>query len=435
MFRGIRGGEPANTRLRCASCGAESAIEVGFVKRRRSFRLRADLYCPPCAEQSAIRTGRRAWIFDLALAALLAAWLGRVGLMVNLTSFGLFCVLVTIPHELGHALMGRLVGLHVYRITIGLGRPVWRFKMLGFSVEVKALPFGGATMIAPRSRAAARTRIFVSVLAGPCVNLLLAAATVLLFGRPALGFPPHFAPVSVFLWANAWTTLVNLLPFRHQSVVGPRWSDGGLLLSLPFWRRDRVDASLASYFAVRVLECRENRDYGEAERWANEGLAAYPANEMLLTFQGMTLLDLRRYEDALDVYRRLLGRGDLQPQLRALLLNNIAYTEYLIGQRHMLEEADRFSAEAVAQIGWQPAFLGTRGSVLVALGRHEEGLPLLRRSFAANTDDHGKALNACSIAEALMQRGDREGALEMAATARRLDPDCVLLDRVQTAIA
>ena len=373
---------------------------------------------------------------DIALLPLVAAAFRDPWLLLWGVTFTVFAVLSTIPHELSHALVARALGLHVSRITIGFGRTIWRGTLGGFLVQVNAVPLGGRTQVSPRTRTGARTRVFLTALAGPAANLALAAGGFFLFRSTIAREHFHrFAPATAFVWANAWAMVLNLLPFQIQSATGQTWSDGGMLITVPFWRRARVDLALAGYFAARAVVCREAKDYAGAHQWLREGLSRFPENDLLGTNLSVTLLGLGEYEEARAQCRGMLARVGLKPEVRAIVLNNIAYADYLLDRPDLLGEADSCSADALALLPWQSAVLGTRGAVLVALGRAAEALPLLQRALSdRNRDDRSRALNSCSLALAMLQLGDRDGAEAMAATARRLDPDCALLGRAVAAL-
>jgi hypothetical protein len=116
-------------------------------------------------------------------------------------------------------------------------------------------------------------------------------------------------------------------------------------------------------------------------------------------------------------------------------LNNIAYTDALLGGDDLLKEADAFSLEAMTAISWMPAVRGTRGTVLVAMGRFEEALPLLHDSMSQAEIPNHKAQNACMIAEAECRRGSLDAARTYLEEARKLEPKCSLLSRTETAIS
>ncbi len=80
-------------------------------------------------------------------------------------------------------------------------------------------------------------------------------------------------------------------------------------------------------------------------------------------------------------------------------------------------------------IRWSVYFRGTRGRVLVELGRIQEGLPLLHQALKANLEKDGRALNACYLGIAAARRGDLAVSKSYFALARKLDRDCILLER------
>jgi len=155
----------------------------------------------------------------------------------------------------------------------------------------------------------------------------------------------------------------------------------------------------------------------------------------LLTWQGNNLLALRRFSEAREAYLKILPLVENQAIARAILLNNIAFTNTLIGGTNLLEEADRFSNEAMTVLSWMPPVRGTRGTVLAVLGKTDDAVPLLSEAMQANETAHGKALNACMLAIVEARRGKLPASRTYLAEARKLDPNCFLLDRAEDSLA
>ena len=65
---------------------------------------------------------------------------------VYLVSFGLVGSAVVI-HELGHAVVGRLVGSRVLTISIGVGPRLARFRALGANVELENVVAGAPVVV------------------------------------------------------------------------------------------------------------------------------------------------------------------------------------------------------------------------------------------------------------------------------------------------
>ena len=68
---------------------------------------------------------------------------------------------------------------------------------------------------------------------------------------------------------------------------------------------------------------------------------------------------------------------------------------------------------------------------MVESGKIEEAVELLRVSMEQADDVHGKAQNACCIAIAESRRGNYAEAGKYLEEARKLDPDCFLLNRAK----
>jgi hypothetical protein len=113
------------------------------------------------------------------------------------------------------------------------------------------------------------------------------------------------------------------------------------------------------------------------------------------------------------------------------MMNNIAYANALLGGKDLLKEADALSQESMTAMSWLPAVRGTRGTVLVAMGRIDEGLPMLLDSMSQAQLPNHKAQNACIIAEAECRRGNLEIARNYLEEARKLEPKCSLLSRAE----
>src|SRR5207245_266890 len=136
------------------------------------------------------------------------------------------------------------------------------------------------------------------------------------------------------------------------------------------------------------------------------GLALYPDNETLLNWDGIIGLELMEYEKARECFMKLLQRDSKEPLMRPLMLNNIAYTNALLGGDELLKEADEYSQAAMTAMSWMPAVRGTRGTVLAAMGRIEEALPMLHDAMVQSVTPNHKATNACMISMAEARRGN-----------------------------
>ena len=184
--------------------------------------------------------------------------------------------LVLVVHELGHAITARLVGFEAVWIKYGHGPVRWRWRMLGFGVEVRRVMWGGGlTYLHDPSFGAQRWRRALVDIAGPAVNLVLGIGFLVLgaqldgdSGLPGL----VLSLVGGFAMANILTGLFNLWP------SGPTpdgyYSDGHNLWHGLFGERTAVTASDGDL--LRTHSFMLAQDGPGVVQAASEGLGAAP---------------------------------------------------------------------------------------------------------------------------------------------------------------
>jgi predicted Zn-dependent protease len=131
----------------------------------------------------------------------------------------------------------------------------------------------------------------------------------------------------------------------------------------------------------------------------------------------------------------LLEKSALTDAIRINIQNGIAYTDALLGTPELLEEADRYSAEALAAYPWDAGIQNTRGVALLALGRVDDALPLLRASATQPRPNlHDTAQCQCTLAMAEARDGQITAAERALESARLAEPDCFLIPRAEAAL-
>jgi len=155
--------------------------------------------------------------------------------------------LLTIPHELGHAIIARYLGVPNVRILIGFGHPMFSFDILGFRCLVNRIPMGGFTLFSPW-QGYTRAKYALIVAAGPAVSAVAMLLTWFFFGHRE-DWTSISTLCGIFFWANAIVLTFSLLPYNARlsnSETTP--NDGLLLLQLAFphlspkSRADRIQA-------------------------------------------------------------------------------------------------------------------------------------------------------------------------------------------------
>jgi len=399
---------------------------------------------PPVLDKAL--TSSQKWLF------LLNFFVGGIGLIflyllpeakigsvfLNLFFFEMFVAATILPHELGHAWAAKALGWRVFKLHVGLGRTLFTRKIFGFETEFKTIPMLGLAFATPRNKQYFRIKRFGFILAGPLTNLVLAMPWLFLIPASQIvdlnWLEQGIAPGRDFFYANLVVLLLNLLPFNVTTPYGKLPSDGKALWQCLFLKGESTDRAHASWYVMEGATAHQKSQYAEARDCFAKGLEIYPGNLLLVDWLGIVLFDLREFAQARSCFLRLLEHPELNAAGRAIILNNIAYADVLIGDAHLLAEADRYSQEAMKNFGWMAPVKGTRGCVLLELGQIEPAITLLLEAMKENDLASSKSLNACSLAIAEARRGKPTEGRKFIEEARRLNHACFLLARAEEAV-
>jgi Flp pilus assembly protein TadD len=338
----------------------------------------------------------------------------------------LFIWIMVIPHELGHALAGSILSFRVFHVIIGFGRTIFVRNLLGCEWDIRHLSIGGVTVTASRSPRFYRFRFFIVVLAGPLVNAFFVVVPfwVATRGNNINQFGFWQASMLVdFAAANAISLVSTLWPRKIATIAGITDNDGLLLLTIPFKSEKVLEQRLAGYYVLASQALYRRKDYAQAARPCEVGIAHYPNCGILRMRLGVCLLSMNEFDKAREVLMEALKATDVGPEHRLILLSNIALADVLSGRKDLLEEADRHSAQAYQNIPWVRGVRVTRGKVQVESGQIAQGLALLRQSILEQTDPEIKADIAAYMAIGERRQGNIERAVRYLDITRTLDPN------------
>ncbi len=428
--------DQSQTLTTCSRCKCQSSVAAAFSKEKHFFGLVTRTYCPDCKLRRQTRDVVVVYVLLPVLGLALyffypVRWVGEFFLLMLV--YAISSVPVTLLHELAHTLAARLVDFRVFSVILGAGRSLFSGRFLGIQWEVRAVPLSGATILGGPPASAYRLRLFLIYLAGPLVHAAIAILSWLAMTVVSLLAPGHFLAgfFMVLFWGNLLSLAANLWPRKLASGYGVIGTDGWYLFKLFSMSAADLEMHYATYYGLEALDACRLRDYARAKAWADAGLARHPTDPRLMNTSGYVYTRMQDYASARQVFvRSLQADSSGSPGLKYMLLNNIAFSDLMASDPSLLPEADEYSGQAYQHIPWEPAIAGTRGGVLVALGRYEEGIPLLKTALAKNPDKAGKAVEACLIAGGEYRRGNPAEARRYLDTARMLDPGCSLIDRV-----
>lgn len=338
----------------------------------------------------------------------------------------------TILHEIGHVLGGILTRWRAFQVVIGwYGKPVFEKRLWGVKWQLNSVPVGGFAYIFPVNEKWFRTKASVVYLAGPMAN---AIAAVICFSFVSLPFPAAsegLAVTGMFGLANLICVVMSVIPWKIKTVTGSMDNDGRLVCQTFFNRREFRNKVMAGSYQMESITLREREEYLAAAQLVDHALLQYSDNFELLSMKHLLALDLGHYQDARLGYQEMLGKNCKTPFHEALILNNIAWADIMIGDEQLLPEALHNSEKAMTVLGTESAIQGTRGSALILTGNVTEGIALLKQAIASKgADTRGEALNACMIGIGESKLGNMAECNRWREIAEQLDAKCPLLGRI-----
>lgn len=166
----------------------------------------------------------------------------------------------------------------------------------------------------------------------------------------------------------------------------------------------------------------------DIQRWLDGGLRENPDSIDLLMVQA-DLFDLqKRYEDASNVYRKLLERKDLVGLRRAVVLNNLSYLVALAGSATAGDvDPLKLVEEAKEIMGPNSEILDTRAVVYISRKQYKEAISDLTLAVT----DNPTASKYFHKAQAHLLAGDNRGAIEAWEKAEELGLNRDALNRME----
>jgi hypothetical protein len=347
-----------------------------------------------------VAVGMVTWIISIVHPDAYRGWFFPVGLMASIA------ISVAI-HESAHFVVGRLVGLKVWRLTIGHGPVVFDHDFASFRLTLMASPYSGAVypLLFAAELTSTRWKRFVMIAAGPMSNALLLIISVFLASgvhdtqnAGATSFPYEM------LLANGYLLIFSLLPYRTQINGGPTMTDGLQMFRLLFFGAADTRRMIASETSTR------SGSPGPSWKWIVNQI---DPGQLLAS------------------YRKMLSDPNLSPEQRLHALDLFATTVLMYGANEFLEEADRYSLELLNGRPDAWTVKGTRGSILVEKGDLDGGIAMLTQVMDNDPSAFDRAIASAYLALAEWKKNDRDTALNWLRISRQLDPACPAGPRIQ----
>ena len=335
-------------------------------------------------------------------------------------------VIGVIAHEFGHAVAAWATGAHVNFMRLGARiseREPWVIPFGGFPILLYGFPLCGAVQSSLYRTDHYRARRCLMVAGGLVANTVLLVAGIVLI--PAFPDTETHAVLLGWILANSNLIAVSVIPMKVRSYGRIQGND-----ALIFWDTLHYsDEEIRQY----VDHAARNRglDVDAMEAMSISALEAkhlgQPTNAPILM-----ILIARLREDYhprhIDYLLKLIELPIPQDIIGEFIDAGITL-QLNQGPSDRPEIIDQLSRRLLA-LNNTVSTRGTRGSVLVDIGRIEDGKSMLEDVIDQTTSDFDRIYSAIFLAIAAKAQGKLPVARAYALTAEKLDPACPALKRV-----
>jgi hypothetical protein len=309
--------------------------------------------------------------------------------------FSLFC------HEVGHLVCAKLVGLPPRLIKVGIWFNIFRGRFLGAQLELNILPAYGLTFAHhPDSDWSTfedlRLKLIIYSLGGCLANsaLLIGSLTMLVF----TGLPIF----RLFSFLEVLMIIAALIP-EDLSLYGNKIPSDGknifFLLTKKYHRYFFFSGSVQEEIASIAGDQAPPKILFKNDKRALE-----------LYVKAETAFYYLHYDEIVALLSELLSGESASDAERAYLLDWLSAIVINHGQKQYLSQADAWSEEAMKYAGHAKTIQGTRGAILIELGKYEEGRKLLFPLTEEGNDLFDIAISSYYLAKADHHLGNGEQA-------------------------
>lgn len=308
--------------------------------------------------------------------------------LLNLILIWFFIYLSVYIHEFGHAIAGWLVGFPIKKITIGLGETIWKYEIKATStlIVINNGFQGGLTHIGDVSRDFLRLRFFVFAAGGILMQIILVWLCIKLTATWLFFNPFLYNLSNLFVYANIFLIIGNLLPYNTNAFGIPRPTDGLLLLTTFFMKEEQITEILLSGKILDGLENLEAKKLEEAELIFRECISKEPSLFLPKINLSAALIRQQKIDEAMEILTQITTKQEAKGVKLALIYNNLAWC-YLIkstSEPRYLEQADDYSNQALSVNNQIPNLQGTRSCILIEKGELTEGIKILQPMVKIN---------------------------------------------------
>ncbi|KYC42611.1 hypothetical protein WA1_21375 [Scytonema hofmannii PCC 7110] len=300
--------------------------------------------------------------------------------------FSIFC------HEMGHFMTAKILRFNPYLVRIGVGRTILNYKILNTLIEIKAIPTGGFTNISNIAQQGLKSKLILIHISGPLSNLFL--GLLLYFISNNLEFIEIISNLSSIEFLIFITNLIPLKTYQDGRTYS---SDGKQILDTLIKSKQKIIQKLLGLSRYTLDKNNTSLIY-----FNNDIELLYAA------FQVEALLQQKKYDNAIEILEQILNHPNCLTRDKVYIIDVLASIVINYGEIKYLQKADNWSLQALEIASNLKTVQGTRGAILIEMGKYYEGKEILLPLTEVGNDGVDIAVSCCYIAKADYFLGNEE---------------------------
>ncbi len=330
--------------------------------------------------------------------------------------FSIFC------HEMGHFTFAKLVGVSPYLVKIGEGNKIFQLHLFNAVVEFHFLPYSGLTYVDILDPNYIKLKTIFLTIGGPFANFIL------ILGISCIVKITGNEQLLILILMEIILLIFNLIP-RNIKINGKiQPNDGKLIYSA-------ITTDYKKYFYNAFEEYKKILlRYEDKEKTLPKTFLNHDIKILLIFIAAQNKLAQGYIEEAVKLLLEILDFEKISQLDRVLILDHLACTVAINGYKKYLNDADQWSKQSLEIASYSTTLKGTRGAILIELGRYDEGKQLLLPLTEPENDDIDIAVSSCYIAKAEYFLGNIETVNDWFVKANEIGVADSILKRIQQEI-
>ena len=318
--------------------------------------------------------------------------------------FSIFC------HEMGHFIFGKLAGLSPYLVKIGTGYKLLKLELFNAIFEFRILPDSGLTYASFLTLDRFKARLIFYTIGGLFANFILLA--LLLNGL----IIKDGLIVWILIIMQVITLFCDIIPWDVKIDKKVLPNDGKKLILALTTNYQKILNDLIEEYNKQLYRYKNDKEVLPKTFLSNDVITL----EIFIQAQTKAYSG-RAFEEAVELFIEVLKFKNISNLEKAFILDNLACIVAMKGYKKYLNDADRWSQEAIRLASHSKTLKGTRGAILIELGRYDEGKKLLLPLTEPENEDMDIAVSSCYIAKAEYFLGNTDRVKDWLVNAKKFD--------------